>query len=129
MNSQRYVRTVVYLAISGIVLLYTTGVIAQPNGIAGFSGANGTTCTACHSQSGTVTVSLNAVSGTTVAPGSVANFELLVSGGPAVEAGLDIATSGGTLIATSAGRGIRRGRSKAPVDQAPARIRAVQKGR
>jgi PKD repeat protein len=102
-------RTVFTLAASAIWLFYTGGVVAYPGGVSGFSGASGATCTACHNQNGTTTVSLNAVSGTTVAPGSVANFELSITGGPAVEAGLDVAASGGSLIATASGTQIQNG--------------------
>ena len=100
-------RTVFTLAASAIWLFYAGGVVAYPGGVSGFSGASGSTCTACHNQTGTVTVSLNAVSGTTVAPGSTASFELSIAGGPAVEAGLDIAASGGSLIATASGTQIQ----------------------
>lgn len=109
MNTRQYLRTVFALAVSLIWLFYTGGAVAFPGGVDGYSGASGTTCTACHNQTGSTTVSLNAVSGTTVAPGSVANFELSITGGPAVEAGLDIAASGGTLIATASGTKIQNG--------------------
>jgi PKD repeat protein len=102
MNTRQYFCCVFALAVSGIWLFYTGEVVARPDGISGFSGANGSTCTACHSAGVNPSVSLRAVSGnTTVAPGSVTSYTFTLSGGPASNAGFDIAASSGALINTN----------------------------
>ena len=74
MNTRQYLHAVFALAVSGIWFFYTGEVVARPNGINGFSGANGSTCTACHSTGVNPTVLLDAVSGnTTVAPPSISS--------------------------------------------------------
>ena len=103
MNTRQYLRTVFALVVFGSWFFYTTGAVAEPRGIAGFSGANGSTCTVCHPAGVNPTVSLSAVSGsTTVAPGSVTSYRFTLSGGPAAGAGVDIAASNGTIIDTNA---------------------------
>ncbi|WP_455211666.1 PKD domain-containing protein [Kaarinaea lacus] len=97
-------RTVVILAFFGIWLLIPGQAIAVPSGISGYSGASGSTCTACHPAGAAVpTVTLSADSGsTTVDPGSTTSYTLTMTGGPASNAGLDVAASAGTIIDTNA---------------------------
>lgn len=91
------------LLLAGVILLPTGGALAVPNGISGFSGATGSDCRACHSAGAAVpSLSLSADSGSpTVVTDSVSSYTLLMAGGPAVTAGLDVAGSGGTLIDTN----------------------------
>jgi len=96
-------RTVLILAFFGMWLLIPAQAMAVPSGISGYSGASGATCTACHPAGAPVpTVTLSADSGsTTVSPGSVTSYTLTMTGGPAVNSGLDVAASAGTIIDTN----------------------------
>jgi len=88
----------------GVWLVFPATTMAFPSGISGYSGASGSTCTACHPAGAAVpAVILTADSAaTTVYPGSINSFTLTMIGGPAVNAGLDVAASGGTIIDTNA---------------------------
>jgi hypothetical protein len=72
---------------------------ATSNGISGFSGMNGSTCTGCHSSGTPPTVTLTGP--TSVASGSVNSFTLTVTGGVSGNGGLDVAASAGTFTAGS----------------------------
>ena len=104
LNIKMYIRRAIAIACVGAWVIVSDSAIAVPDGISGFSGASGATCTACHGP-GSITpmVTLSADSGSvTVSPGSVTSYTFTMTGGPAVDAGLDVAVSSGTLIATNA---------------------------
>ncbi len=84
------------------VILVTFAVIyssipasASSNGITGFSGKSGSTCTSCHSTGTSPTVTLSGP--TTVASGSTSSYTLTVGG--TGNHGLDVAASAGTFTA------------------------------
>jgi len=97
-------RTILILVLFGPWLMISQQAMALPNGISGYSGESGSTCTACHGGTATTpTVTLTADSGsTTVNPGSTTSYTLTMTGGPAVVAGLDVAATAGTIIDTNA---------------------------
>jgi Viral BACON domain len=70
---------------------------ATSNGISGFSGMNGSTCTGCHSSGSAPTVTLTGP--TSVASGSTNSYTLSVSTVTAGNGGMDLAASGGTFAA------------------------------
>ncbi|MBI3777101.1 MAG: c-type cytochrome [Gammaproteobacteria bacterium] len=74
---------------------------ATSNGIGGYSGVT-RDCTNCHTNVATAaTATLTGAA--SVAPNSVNTYTLVVSGGPAVEAGMDVSADGGMLAATMTG--------------------------
>ena len=84
------------------VILVTIAIInlsiparASTNGITGFSGKSGSTCTSCHSTGTPPTVTLSGP--TTVASGSTNSYTLTVGG--TGNHGLDVAASAGTFTA------------------------------
>jgi PKD repeat protein len=97
-------RTILALVLFSMWLLLPVKVMAIPSGISGYSGASGSTCTACHPAGAAIpTLTLSADSNsTTVSPGSTSSYTLTMTGGPAVNAGLDVAVSAGTIIDTNA---------------------------
>lgn len=103
MKVHKYPRGLSLFLFLGLGILLSGKAIAVPSGISGFSGATGATCTLCHSAGAAVpVVTLIADSGsTTVTPGSTTSYTLTMTGGPAVNAGLDVAASAGTLIDTN----------------------------
>jgi Viral BACON domain len=70
---------------------------ASSNGISGYSGMNGSTCTSCHSSGTAPTVTLTGP--TSVASGSTSSYTLSVSTVTAGNGGMDLAASGGTFAA------------------------------
>ena len=78
------------------VISFTTFANASSGGISGFSGKSGSTCTSCHSSGAAPSVTLTGP--TSVASGSTNSYTLTVTGGTSA-AGLDVATSAGTLVA------------------------------
>ena len=78
--------------------------LATNNGIAGRTGANGgATCesAACHAAGATVpTVTIDGPA--SVAPGSTTTYTVVITGGPAVNAGFGVAAPGATLAVTDA---------------------------
>ena len=101
MNTRQYLRTAFALVFTVTCFLIPSGVFAVPNGISGYSGANGTTCTACHSQGTAPTVTLSPSGSTTVTPGSSSSYTLTITGGPGVGAGFDVSANGGVLVNTA----------------------------
>jgi len=93
--------------LTGLLVGQTNSAFADANGRAGQSGATASTCASCHSLTPSLTtVQFGVATGsfpTSVVANSVNVFTFTVSGGPAVNAGLDISASGGTLTATGAG--------------------------
>jgi len=75
--------------------------IPRLNGISGYSGQFGPTCNVCHSGGIAPTVTLSGP--VYVLKGSTRNYSLLVSGGQAVAAGLDVSVDSGTLVASETG--------------------------
>ena len=96
-------RSRIILTLLGTWLLFPGTAMSIPSGISGYSGASGPTCTACHPTGAAVpTVTLSADSNATVvSPGSNSSYTLTMTGGPASNAGLDVAASGGTIIDTN----------------------------
>jgi MYXO-CTERM domain-containing protein len=83
--------------VAGLLPLLST---ARSGGIAGYSGESGQDCSACHSGASAPSVTLKGP--TTLAPGTSGTYALVITGGPAVGAGVDVAVSGGgTLTALS----------------------------
>lgn len=70
---------------------------ASSNGISGFSGMNGSTCTSCHSTGTSPTVTLTGP--TSVASGSTNTYTIAVSTITAGNGGVDVAASAGTFAA------------------------------
>jgi Viral BACON domain len=70
---------------------------ASSNGISGFSGMNGSTCTGCHSSGTAPTVTLTGP--TSVASGSTSTYTLSVSTIASGSGGMDVAASAGTFTA------------------------------
>jgi PKD repeat protein len=98
-------------AIVGLMIVGATAAGARSGGVNGYSGnptTGGDTCLQCHDQD--ATGSAAALTGpTTVAPGSTNTYTFTVTGGPAVQAGLDVSIDDGTLIASGAGTELNGG--------------------
>lgn len=99
---------------------------ASPGGINGFSGQSGNTCNVCHQGGSFPTVTLTGPAA--VAPGTVSTYTLTIAvpiDTPTDQkaGGLDVAASGGTLMATAPGTQIRFGEltHTAPKDMDPDR--------
>lgn len=75
--------------------------LATSNGISGYSGVM-RDCTNCHMNVATPTTA-TLTGPMSVAPNSMSTYTLVVSGGPAVEAGMDVSADGGMLSATMSG--------------------------
>jgi hypothetical protein len=98
--------SLITLLLSIIVLVCTTGgpqmAWAHSSGMSGYSGNpatnSGAICTACHSGGATPTVTL--AGPTSLAPSSSGVYTLTITGGAAVDGGLDVSTTAGTLQAT-----------------------------
>src|SRR6266576_836057 len=91
-----------HLCVAALVVLavicFSTSARAYPNGISGFSGKSGSTCTMCHS--GGTSLPTVVISGpTTVASGSTNTYTLNNNGSP--NSGLDVGASAGTFAAGS----------------------------
>jgi hypothetical protein len=68
---------------------------ARSGGVSGYSG-NPSTCTICHTAGATVpTVTITGP--TSLAPSASGVYTLTITGGPALDGGLDVSTSAGTL--------------------------------
>ncbi|MFK7976050.1 MAG: sorbosone dehydrogenase family protein [Halioglobus sp.] len=85
-------------ALLGAALMANAGTAdASAGGRSGFSGdpadSGGTTCTVCHAPDGAATPGLGIIGPTTMDAGTTANFFVLMLGGPAQTAGVNI-TSG-----------------------------------
>jgi hypothetical protein len=70
--------------------------LAYQNGVAGYSGQSGPTCTACHVGGGTPVVFVSGPS--SLDAGDVGSFTFTIMGGAAVVGGLDIAVSGDATL-------------------------------
>ncbi len=82
------------------VVAYTVYVYAFSTGITGRTQKNGVGCT-CHGGTPTAGVTVSIDGPDTLAPSQTAKYTVTISGGPASEAGTDIAASEGTLTAVS----------------------------
>lgn len=112
-----------------ILLLCAAGeALATNNGIAGRTGANGgATCesAACHAAGATVpTVTIDGPA--SVAPGSTTTYTVVITGGPAVNAGFGVAAPGATLAVTDAAttRAVTRAGNVEIVHSAPVNFAA-----
>lgn len=87
----------------GLTLFQITDAFADASGRSGRSGRTaGNDCTDCHTNAATLPT-VTPAGPTSVMGGSTNRYSVTVSGGPGVEAGLDVAASGGTLAATMTG--------------------------
>jgi hypothetical protein len=84
--------------------LLTGAALAEPDGIAGRSGKSSSSCTSCHS--GGTAPSVSFFGPAQVQPGTTVDYQFIVRGGGKV-AGVDVATSGGTLAAKGSQTRIR----------------------
>jgi uncharacterized protein (TIGR03382 family) len=92
------------LGIAGLVAasLFSSSAHANSSGIVGRSGKQGPTCMAsgCHSAQASADVpTVELVGPTSLEAGTTGSYTLLIRGGPAVKAGMNVATSAGTLNA------------------------------
>lgn len=85
-----------------------TGHISSPSsfsgGISGYSGLGGSTCMSCHSSPNDAAPTLTLTGPQNLAPGQTGNYTLTItpaSNSDGVEAGLDVAADGGTLVSVS----------------------------
>lgn len=100
LDVKQHLRSVTALALFGVGLALSQTVVADPDGRSGYSGET-RDCTNCHDAGAAVpTVTLNGPN--TVEPGSINSYSFTMEGGPAVDAGLDISATGGTIIDTNA---------------------------
>lgn len=106
----KFTSTWFFKGVAIAMTLFSGHVLAKSDGIAGFSGKTpGKNCTDCHSSGAAVpTVSFGGANpgtaaSTSVAAGSNTTYTLAIKGGPAQNASLDVAASGGQLAAVSAG--------------------------
>ncbi|HEY3450790.1 MAG TPA: choice-of-anchor V domain-containing protein [Myxococcales bacterium] len=86
--------------LGAIAVLAPSLALAYPGGITGYSGRGGSTCASCHGGGATPTTKLTGP--TTLAPGASGTYTLTFTGGPAVDSGLDVAASTGTLATADA---------------------------
>lgn len=87
-----------------LLLAIANDASARKDGIAGRTGANGgPTCesAACHAA-GAAVPTITFEGPTTVAPGSTTTYTVVISGGPAINAGVGIVAPGATLAVTDA---------------------------
>jgi hypothetical protein len=85
------------IAVSLIVAGFgARGALAYHNGVAGYSGQSGPTCTACHSGGGTPVVFVSGPS--SLDAGDVGSFTFTIMGGAANVGGLDIGVSGDATL-------------------------------
>ncbi|WP_224361582.1 MXAN_6652 family MXYO-CTERM-anchored protein [Hyalangium versicolor] len=98
MLSQRFSLVVAGVLAAG---LFSHEAHANASGKTGFSGKQGSTCVqACHATGASTLVPTVTINGpATLTAGSTGNYTLIVTGGPAVKAGMNVAVSdsGGTL--------------------------------
>jgi hypothetical protein len=91
------------LGVAGVLAagLFSLSAHANAGGKTGFSGKSGTTCVqACHANNASTVATTVTVEGpATLAAGSTGDYTLIIQGGPAVKAGMNVAVSnnGGTL--------------------------------
>lgn len=79
------------------VIFWSVPASASSNGISGFSGKNGSTCTSCHSSGTAPIVTLTGP--TTVTSGSTNTYTISVSTVMSGSGGVDVAASAGTFAA------------------------------
>jgi mono/diheme cytochrome c family protein len=97
-------QTIKALSIIFLGLTFSQNVFAYSTGITGYSGnpaaGGGNTCASCHSGGVAPTVSLTGP--TTVQPGTINSYTLIISGGQAHSGGLDVSLEpgAGTLVNT-----------------------------
>jgi len=82
------------------VMAYSVYVYSFSGGITGRTQKNGAGCT-CHGASPTAGVTVTISGPDTLEPNQTASYSVVISGGPAVAAGTNIAASGGTLNLTA----------------------------
>lgn len=89
------------LLAGALPLMHVGDALATGSGISGYSGkTTGQTCTSCHAT-GAALPTLSVVGSTSVAPGAMTSYTVAITGGPAVDAGIDVAASGGSLAVVS----------------------------
>jgi hypothetical protein len=89
---------ITWIVLAAFTLIYSSvPASATSNGISGFSGKNGSTCTGCHSSGTAPTVTMTGP--TSVASGSTNTYTISVSTVTAGNGGVDVAASAGTFAA------------------------------
>ena len=87
-----------WIVLAAFTLIYSSvPASATSNGISGFSGKSGSTCTGCHSSGTAPTVTMTGP--TSVASGSTNTYTISVSTVTAGNGGVDVAASAGTFAA------------------------------
>lgn len=87
-----------WIVLAAFTLIYSSlPASATSNGISGFSGKTGSTCTGCHSSGTAPTVTMTGP--TSVASGSTNTYTISVSTVTAGNGGVDVAASAGTFAA------------------------------
>jgi hypothetical protein len=87
-----------WIVLAAFTLIYASvPASATSNGISGFSGKSGSTCTGCHSSGTAPTVTMTGP--TSVASGSTNTYTISVSTVTAGNGGVDVAASAGTFAA------------------------------
>ena len=88
-----------HIVLSLAVLLFGADVQASAGGRSSFSGSpstnGGATCSVCHAPDGATPPTLGIVGPDTVNAGAIQNFYIVIQGGPAQTAGIDIAVTDG----------------------------------
>ena len=98
-REKRHLLPVLYLSLlASLVTFFPAPASATGNGITGFSGKNGSTCTQCHSSGTPPTVTMTVP--TSVNSGATYTFTLAVKGASG-NGGLDVASTSGTFTAGS----------------------------
>lgn len=101
MHRFKRMSVVVFLCVSSTVFAYQ-------NGISGYSGKNGSTCSSCHGGGATPTVALSGPA--TLQTGQRGTYTLTITGGAGVQGGLDVATdAAGALLAAGPGTQLLNG--------------------
>jgi hypothetical protein len=77
----------------GLACLFAGGLMALPtharsSGITGYSGKNGSTCTACHTNNSKPIPTMTLSGPTQLLPGDTGNYTLTITGGPGASDGL-----------------------------------------
>jgi len=102
-------RAVVAAIAAGTIVAASSGAIVAvySGGISGYSGRQGSNCNDCHGGGKTPVVKLDGPK--YVLHDNTRSFSFLVSGGQKVAAGLDVAVSRGSLVATESGTHLDNG--------------------
>src|SRR4051812_18654219 len=102
----RALRFAIRGCVLGFIAFTSRTALASADGISGYSGRDGSTCSGCHAGGSKPTATLTGPTSLTV--GQEGTFTFTLSGGPAVHGGLDVAAQGaGTFVEGVGGQGER----------------------